>query len=550
MIRYQISCSNPTSQFLEIELSFVCNAKEPVLLQLPAWRAGRYQLANFAQNIRGFEVKDAQGEKLPFEKISKDRWEILPSESGELTVSYEYWAGKMDAGSAWIDDQQVYLNFVNCCFEILGKSLEEVEVTIHLPHFSQQISTLLSIGESTWKARDYQMFADSTLLAAKELIHWSYQVEAIQFHIWIHGEVHFERQLLIDRFEAFSRKLIQDFGEFPETEYHFIFQLLPYAHYHGVEHRRGTVITFGPADSLTDPEQMEELLGISCHELYHAWNVCRIRPKELLPYDFSKETYTKAGLILEGITTYMGDLYLLKSGVYDLPTYLKHLQKVLSREAAHQGWKNYNIMESSHDLWLDGYVPGIPDRKVNIYTRGALIALGIDVMLIREGSSLANLMKKAWEKFGKPFIGYSWQDFESLIMESFSDSEEINKFFSDFVYGHQDLFPRLKELLLEIGLTLHETISQDLLLHYWGIRVDSHGYITQIHPEVAAYRKLMRQDKILSKSESQNGKFLELTIDRLGRILEVTIPATDQLFFPELTLEAIGKSELFDKWRN
>lgn len=550
MIRYQISCSNPTSQFLEIELSFVCNAKEPVFLQLPAWRAGRYQLANFAQNIRGFEVKDAQGRKLPFTKISKDRWELLPTESEVLIVSYEYWAGKMDAGSAWIDDQQVYVNFVNCCFEILGKSEEEIEVTVQLPHFSNQISTLLPIGGSTWKARDYQMLADSTLLAAKELTHLTYQVEAVQFHIWIHGEVHFNQELMIDRFEAFSRKLIQDFGEFPEPEYHFIFQLLPYAHYHGVEHRRGTVITFGPADSLTDPEQMEELLGISCHELYHAWNVCRIRPKELLPYDFSKETYTKAGLILEGITTYMGDLYLLKSGVYDFSTYLKHLQKVIAREAAHQGWKNYNIMESSHDLWIDGYVPGIPDRKVNIYTRGALLALGIDIMLIREGSSLANVMKSAWEKFGKPFIGYTWKDMESLILESFSDSEEINRFFSDFVYGHQDLFPRLKELLLEIGLTLHETIGQDLLLHSWGIRVDAHGFITQIHPEAAAYRKLMRQDKILSKSESQNGKFLELTIDRLGRILEITIPTTDQLFFPELTLEAIGKSELFDRWKN
>lgn len=550
MIRYQISCSNPTSQFLEIELSFVCDAKEPVFLQLPAWRAGRYQLANFAQNIRGFKVKDAEGRKLPFKKVSKDRWDLFPDQSGELIVSYEYWAGKMDAGSAWVDDQQVYVNFVNCCFEILGKSEEETEVTIQLPNFSQQVSTLIPSGKSQWKARDYQILADSTFLAAKELTHWTYQVEAIQFHIWIHGEVHFDRQLLIDHFKAFCGKLIQDFGEFPEPEYHFIFQLLPYSHYHGVEHRRGTVITFGPADSLKDPGQMEELLGISCHELYHAWNVCRIRPKELLPYDFSKETYTKAGLMLEGITTYMGDLYLLKSGVYDLPTYLKHLQKVLSREAAHQGWKNYNIIESSYDLWLDGYVPGIPDRKVNIYTRGALLALGIDVLLIKEGSSLSNLMKRAWEKFGKPFIGYTWQDFESLIMESFSNSEEINRFFSDFIYGHRDLFPRLKELLSEIGLTLHESFSQDRLLHSWGIRVDAQGFITQIHPEAVAYRILMRQDKILSKSESQNGTIFELTLDRLGRVIEVKIPSTDQLFFPELKLEAIGNSELFERWRN
>lgn len=135
------------------------------------------------------------------------------------------------------------------------------------------------------------------------------------------------KNFFLDQFNAFSSKLIHDFGEFPEPEYHFIFQLLPYPHYHGVEHRRGTVITFGPAVNLADPAQMEELLGVSCHELYHAWNVCRIRPKELLPYDFSKEAYTKAGLLLEGVTTYMGDLYLLKSGVYDLPPISNILKK-------------------------------------------------------------------------------------------------------------------------------------------------------------------------------------------------------------------------------
>jgi len=548
MIHYKISCSNPASQFVEVELTFQNHANEQVLLQLPAWRAGRYQLANYAQNIRRFQVKDSKGNLIPFQKLTKDRWGFQAPSRGDLKIQYEFWAGKMDAGSAWIDDQQVYLNFVNCCFEILGKSEEEIEVTIHLPDFSQQVSTLLPIEESKWKARDYQMLADSTLLAAKELTHWTYEVDATQFHLWIHGEVHFDPKLLIDRFKAFSKKLIKDFGEFPETEYHFILQLLPYTHYHGVEHRRGTVITFGPAASLSDPDQMEELLGISCHELYHAWNVCRIRPKELLPYDFSKETYSQAGLILEGVTTYMGDLYLLKSGVYDLPTYLKHLEKIISRESSHFGWKNYTIQESSHDLWLDGYVPGIPDRKVNIYTRGALLAFGIDLILLKNGSSLSKVMKKAWENFGKPQIGYEWQDFESLIFGACSNTSEITKFFSDFVYGYQDLFPVLNTLLSDIGLEVKEIKGENKLLHSWGIRVDSAGIVTQLHPESKAYLSLMRQDKILTSYESPGDQTLHLEVDRLGRTLEVHIPEEIRYFFPEIKLEMTGTDSSIEKW--
>lgn len=548
MINYKISCSNPASQFLEIELTLQNPPKEEILLQLPAWRAGRYQLANYAQNIRKFSVMDDQENPIPFKKITKDLWAIYPSMGQNILVSYEYWAGKMDAGSAWIDDQQVYANLVNCCFEVLGQSEQEIEVYLNLPEYTEQLTTLIPSGTSRWKAHNYQMLADSTILVAKSITHWTYQIKTTLFHIWIHGEVHFDKQLFINRFEAFSRRLIEDFGEFPEEEYHFIFQLLSYAHYHGVEHRRGTVITFGPAQTLKNPLQMEELLGVSCHELYHAWNVCRIRPNELLPYDFSKETYTQTGLILEGITTYMGDLYLLKSGVYDFPTYLKHLQKLIERESRQFGWKNYTILESSHDLWLDGYVSGIPDRKVNIYSRGALLALGIDLMLIKNGSSLSQIMKIFWEKFGKPFIGYEWQDFEKLIFGSFSDPEEIQAYFSDYLYGNQDIFPKLKNLLSGLGLEFCEKTGDNKLLHSYGILTNPESLITQIHPEAKAYNNLMVNDKILNYHFQATDEFLFLEIDRLGRKLEINLPKEIRNFYPEIHLVQFKQTTNFELW--
>ncbi|HSF54523.1 MAG TPA: hypothetical protein VLA71_12260, partial [Algoriphagus sp.] len=437
-----------------------------------------------------------------------------------------------------------------CCFEVLGKSNEKIEISLNLPEFPQQISTLIPIRASMWLAENFQILADSTILAAKNLIHWEYEIEKTNFHIWIHGEVHFEQSLFLNRFTAFSEKLIRDFGEFPEEEYHFIFQFLPYPHYHGVEHRRGTVITFGPAESLQDPTQMEEMLGISCHELYHSWNVCRIRPKELLPYDFSKETYTQAGLILEGVTTYMGDLYLLKSGVYDLPIYLKHFEKIIAREAAIFGWKNYTIQESSFDLWLDGYVPGIPDRKVNIYTRGALLAICLDVLLLKNGSSLAMVMKKLWEKFGKPFKGYELRDFEDSIFEEFDDKTEIRQFFLAFVNGNQNIFPQLESLLYEIGIEMQETFGEDWLLHQLGIRTNSEGEITQLHPDSKAVFILMKNDRILNWpiEKPMDSNPLKLQIDRYGRFLELEVYQENGNFFPVYQLLLKEVNSLSEKW--
>ena len=548
MIQYKISCPNPASQFLQIEFRFDCQSQERIHLQLPAWRAGRYQIANYAQNLRGFTASNLNGESIPFTKTSKDCWEFLALENTTLVVTYSYWAGKMDAGSAWVDDQQVYVNLVNCCFELLGRTAEAITVQLDLDDYPQRVLTLKQQEPSTWIAENYQVLADATLLAAKNLLRETYRVGSSQFHAWFHGEIHFDRTGFIDQLKAFTSRMIADFGSFPEPEYQFIFQLLPYPHYHGVEHRRGTVITFGPANSLTEAEAMEELLGISCHELYHAWNVCRIRPKELLPYDFSRETYTKAGLVLEGVTTYFGDLYLLKSGVFNLPTYLRHLEKIVQRESQHFGWKNASIEESSIDLWLDGYVQGVPDRKVNIYSHGALICLCLDVQLLKEGSSLAQVMNGMWENFGLPFKGYELHDFEKGIADRSAEPKKITQFFDAFVRGRADLFPVLEDCLEELGILVRRDETENTVFNALGSQVNAQQVIQKIHPESTAYRYLMANDLLLRLDLNASSQKWEVEVERQGRKLNLSFAKEEENFYPLLVLKEGSTTALRENW--
>jgi predicted metalloprotease with PDZ domain len=464
----------------------------------------------------------------------------------QIQLSYDYWAGKMDAGSAWVDDEQVYVNLVNCCFEILGRSEEAFDLQLDLPNYTKQILTLKQTGTSTWMAENYQVLADATVLAAKKVEQETYTIGNTRFHAWFHGKIHFDRSRFIDQFRAFSSRMIADFGSFPEEDYHFIFQLLPYPHYHGVEHRRGTVITFGPASSLAEEAAQEELLGISCHELYHAWNVCRIRPKEFLPYDFSKEIYSQAGLVLEGVTTYFGDLYLLKSGAYDLPTYLRHFEKMLRRESNHFGWKNASIEESSIDLWLDGYVAGIPDRKVNIYSRGALLSLCLDVILLQEGSSLAQVMKGMWGSFGLPFKGYEVQDFEKQIAARVSNPEKITRFFDAYVRGKEDLYPVLEDCFSALGIEIQKTLSENTLLHQVGIQLNGQQVVQQIHPESTAYQHLMVHDQLLNLN-SENARW-EVEVLRQGRNLKLSFDQELGSYFPLLNLETGIVTDLRTTW--
>src|SRR5690606_25406290 len=116
------------------------------------------------------------------------------------------------------------------------------------------------------------------------LKHEVYTVQDIPFHIWIQGDCQPDFVRIIKEFTAFTIEQLELFGDFPVSDYHFLFQILPYKHYHGVEHGNSTVITLGPSEILMAPLLYKELLGVSSHELFHTWNIKKIRPKEMLPY--------------------------------------------------------------------------------------------------------------------------------------------------------------------------------------------------------------------------------------------------------------------------
>lgn len=547
MIKYQIESNNSVSQFIQIRLYIPVKYLSQVRLQLPAWRAGRYQLANYVQYIRNLKVLTPGGKEISTSKITKDLWEFSPDHVGEYQVSYEYYCAKMDAGSCWVDDEQIYLNFVNCCLEVEGKSEERIQLEINYPQQFNSCTTLLH-ENNEYYATNFQQLADSSFLASPNLTHESFDLEETIFHLWFNGNVHFDIAEFKAEVKQFTQKQIEAFGEFPVEEYHFIYQLLTYPHYHGVEHQRGTVITYGPAENLAERKHLNELMGVSCHELYHAWNVCQIRPVEILPYDFSKEAYHEAGWMVEGVTTYMGDLFLLKSGYFSLEEYFETFEKVLNRESVNLGWRNQSILESSFDLWIDGYVAGIPDKKVSIYTHGALIAFCLDAMLLDENSSLHQVMKILWKKFGKPKIGYTLTEVWEAVLSQTAHPIYFNQFYEDYIAGKEDIFPIVEKHLTSLGFDLHSKAKEDSLASTFGIIKSEEGKISKIHPASEAYTKLMVGDII--KSEEINESTLSLTIDRFGRALFIELLKSETLLYKDYFLEDKKSNSKRESWIN
>jgi predicted metalloprotease with PDZ domain len=458
-MNYKIYSKNKSSHFIDVEFELKNVASDSVELQLPAWRPGRYELQNFAKNIQTFEVFDENNNLLATKKISKDRWKVNTKGVHSITAKYNYYAHVINAGSSFVDENMLYVNPVNLCIYAEGRIDESCILALQTTD-DKQIAGLNTDTENKniFHFNDFYHLADSPFIVSSNLKHDFYSIGKVKFNLWFEGNISREylKQIKTD-FKKFSKEQIKLFGSFPEKAYHFITWILPIPYYHGVEHRNSTMQVLGP-DSQDFIELYIDLLGLASHELFHTWNICKLRPKELLPYDFTKENYFETCFIAEGITTYYGDLMLYRSGVFDKNQYFKELEAYYKRHFDNADAASQSLTESSWDLWLDGYSQSIPDRKVSVYHKGAIAAQILDLHIQKKFDktrSLDNVMQLMWQRFGKskngtPLLGYTMQDYKAICEEI--TEENLDWYFEKCILGRDSLFDLLNNYLQFIDL--------------------------------------------------------------------------------------------------
>lgn len=450
-MHYKFSWNNPSSRYIQLEVTAHNISSDITFIQLPAWRPGRYELGNFAKNVRNLKVYDGAGKEIPASKASKDKWKVHTIGAKSLTIKYEYYAAELNAGSTFLDASQLYVNPVNCCVYLEGRLDEECSVELVIPEDWKVATAMKKSKTHNYVVANFDRLADSPFIASPNIKHNFFILDGVEFHLWFQGESKPEWSKLITDFFIFVNENMRVFGSFPSEEYHFLFQILPTRFYHGVEHVDSTVIGLGPSYKLMN-ELYDDLLGVSCHELFHAWNIKSIRPAEMLPYDFTKENYSRLGFVAEGVTTYYGDYLLYRSGVWTSdqfwPTFNERMDKHFETEAR----KFLSVTESSMDTWLDGYVPGAPHRKTSIYHEGCLLAFVTDIFIRKNSSnkkSLDDVMRRLWVEFAQQGKGYSEADYKKLIEEE--AGADFSYYWNNYFYKANDYTPVLNEALDYIG---------------------------------------------------------------------------------------------------
>ena len=573
MTYYHVSFENPLTFYLQVQLlvEVPAEAAEPLGLQLPAWRPGRYELQNFAQKIQRVDISDAEtDEPLPYRKTTKDRWEVAGVAGRSVRVRYNFYAHQMDAGGSWLDETQLYLNPVQAFMYAEGQQEAPCQLTLALPPDWRLASGLPQPAPNVLQADDFDQLADAPLIASPTIQHEQYEAAGVTFHVWAQGEdavVNWPR--LLTDFKAFSEEQLRLFGGFPVADYHFLNQFLPYKHYHGVEHHNSTVIVLGPAELLMHEALYKELLGVSCHELFHAWNIKAIRPAEMQPYDYARENYFRTCYIAEGITTYYGEYLLARSHVRTPAQYLEELNVVLRKHYDDTGSQNLSLADASMDLWLDGYKPGVPDRKVSVYHKGALVTLLLDLTIRQlhgHARSLDDVMRRLYDDFGKTGRGYTDEDYARVVTEVAGRKMQV--YFDKFINGTAPLQEPLDRALHTVGcqLVAHENASaSESLFGFRTVVRNERTEVAYIWPGSPAAAALTADDEVvaingrrvdlnLQSLLSTEAAHYEVAVFRQNRLVLVELVAQPGTFYgPRYTIEKVAEADEsqrtgFQKW--
>ena len=475
-MNYRLSFPSPQQHLIQIEMDLPASGDAPQTVWLSKWRPGRYELGPYVENIGKVRAVTSSGQALPVTKTAYNHWEVAASGQEPVRLQYEYYAIALDAGGSYFGDEQVYLNGVNLFMYQPGRIDEPCEVVLELPA-DYQIATGMRQDGQTLYAADFHELVDSPLIASPSLQHYTIDFGTVRHHIWFQGEVKPDVTRMLEDFRRFGAAQIVLFGDFPVQEYHYLFQIHPRGYYHGVEHQSSTVLAFGPGFRFMQPEYYREVLGLCSHELFHTWNVKAIRPADMRPYDYDRMNYSRLHYVTEGVTTYYGDLMLLKGGVWSLEEFLEVFnESTLRKHYANDGRDHLSLEQASFDSWVNGYKPGVPNRKISFYTKGALAAFALDY-LIRRGSrnarSLDSVMRELYERFGKTGLGYTRADYQGIAEAHAGVS--LDDYFRDYISGTVPMEGLLAEAAAYFGLMLLPRMVRSTGERLMGMGVEESG---------------------------------------------------------------------------
>lgn len=446
-INYHINLNEAADHVVQVNMEIPLNGRDQIMLALPAWAPGRYVIYNFSQNLFALKATDELNRPQKIEVIDKQTWQVECPDTKKVIISYRIFANTLDGTFSKIDSTGASLNGPGLFLYVLGRKNRPARLQIEAPADWKTVCPLPLEG-SAYLARSYDQLIDSPIESGHLSVYKFKTLGALHqlvFHQPVNQAL---RAVFIEDLEKVIHQLAAVFGDrLPYRRYVFFFHLNPQLeHTDGMEHHNScrVILRMDPnqitSDANTDADY-DNLIWLSAHEYFHLWNVKRLRPSGLGPFDYTKEVYTPSLWFAEGATSYFAYLALVRGGIYTRQKFLSELSGRITRYEINPAKHMRSLEEVSRLTWLyKGNVPHYAETNVHqttysYYYKGLIVSFLLDLKLrqISKGQkSLDNLMALAWNHFAQspaetyflPGRGYTEPELEELAGQVAGQSVE------------------------------------------------------------------------------------------------------------------------------
>jgi len=384
-MRYRLSMPEPHSHLFHVEAALEGPGAE-VVLALPVWTPGSYLVREFARHLEGFSAADEQGGPLAWERLDKHRFRVRCGGAARALFRYRVYANDLTVRTSHLDGSHGYANGASVLVYAEGRGQEPCTLEVFPPP-GWRVTCPLDGGPTEFTARDYDELVDSPIeIGTHALLEFAALGKPHTLAVWGKGE------LDLGAFAADLRRVVEQHGAMlgglPYSRYLFLVHLSDRRR-GGLEHARSTTIHLSRMGFKPD-KAYAEALSLAVHEFLHVWNVKKLRPAALQPYDYSREQYTRLLWWFEGVTSYYDHLLLVRAGLLPAPRYLKHLGEELTALERSPGAGKMSLEEASLTAWVKHYRPdeNSGNSAVSYYRKGELAGLALDLFLRRHGRSL------------------------------------------------------------------------------------------------------------------------------------------------------------------
>ncbi len=484
-VHYFVEAFNVNAHLWRVTLTVT----KPARLQavsLPVWIAGSYMVREFSKHLQHLKAEQG-GKACAVEQLDKCTWRIKSATAQQLQISYEVYAFDNSVRTAWLDARRGFFNPTSLCLRVHGQDSKVHSLSIGAIK-SEALSAVFTCANplkltkteskellGSYAFEDYDHLADTPFeIGAKgNCWHGSFSTRGVVHEFVVSGaSASFDgERLLADTKKIVEAELLfwhgtpdQPRSKPPFERYVFMLNVVDEG-YGGLEHRASTALICNRRDlpRIGNPKQTEgytTLLGLISHEYFHTWNVKRLKPKEFLRFDDSRENYTQLLWFFEGFTSYYDDLMLRRAGLIDHAQYLRLLAKAATQVHQTPGRKVQSVAQASMDAWVKYYRQdeNTPNATVSYYTKGSLVALCFDLSL-RAGAnspkktSLDEVMRLLWKQSKaekKGGGGITEADFSAALGKLSGRSYDAE--IAAWVHSTDDL--PLQELLAQHGVTV------------------------------------------------------------------------------------------------